>query len=752
MKPVARCILLFLLPGLAACLLQPSFAQGERPNILWVSAEDYSPDLGCYGSSYAVTPNIDRLASQGVRYTAAFATTPVCAPSRSTIITGVYAPSAGTHQMRCRGVPAPEIRCFTEYLRQAGYYCTNNSKTDYQFEPPPTAWDESSNRAHWRGREPGQPFFSVFNFTISHESQIRNHTPQMEARIAELGAQRHDPDRAVLPPYYPDTPIVRRDWARYHDIGTLMDRQVGEVLDALEKDGLAEETIVFFWADHGRGLPRGKRWVYDSGTHVPLIVRVPEKLQAIAYRNRARPAPGSTSSELVSFVDFAPTLLALAGLKPPAHMQGRRFLGREVEPAPRYVFANRDRMDEAYDLIRSARDERYLYVRNFMPHMPADQDNAYMNEMPAMQEMRRLYYAGELKGPQLQYFRQVKPVEELYDTREDPHQIHNLAGRPELAERLLRMREALLEWMRRTGDIGLIPEAEFDELKRPGGIYAVTAAPAARIEPVDGGHRIVLTCATPGALIDYRTGGRPWRIYTGAVMLPAGAKMQARANRIGFTTSAELTISGGVAVLPAGAPRITGAPIHWRELVENSDLMERLYELRNLDLKKEGRLEGYLKALEDPHPSVRWWAASEAGHLSGAPDEMVRTRPLLQKRLLEDPSLLVRVAAARWLAAWGGEEMGLSVLGEALQTGSPGVRLQAALALNHLGEKARPLLSLIRKAREDSDQYVQRVSEDTVAELEGMPKGRRQSQPPPDPAISSLPAAFSRAAMRAIAR
>lgn len=693
-------------------------AQDERPNILWVSAEDLSPDLGAYGSAYADTPNIDQLAREGARYTRAFATTPVCAPARSAIITGMYSTSIGTHQMRCRGVPPPEVRCFTEYLRAAGYYCTNNVKTDYQFEPPPTAWDQSSNRAHWRSRAPGQPFFSVFNFTISHESQIRNYSPEMEQRLAALGDRRHDPARAVLPPYYPDTPVVRRDWARYHDIGTLMDQEVGEILRQLDEDGLAENTIVMFWGDHGRGLTRAKRWVYDSGTHVPLIVRTPERLRARAHPQPGKLAPGSVNGELVSFVDFAPTILALAGVPAPRHLQGRRFLGREVDPEPAYVYANRDRMDEAFDLIRSARDHRYRYIRNFMPHVPADQDIAYMNQMPTIQEMRRLYAAGELTGPQLQYFRQVKPVEELYDTQADPHEVDNLAARPEQQERLLRMRAALLDWMKRIGDIGLIPEAEFDELKRPGGIYAETAAPAADIVPVEGGHRVTLDSPTYGALVDYRIGTGPWKLYTAPIRLPAGQSLQARANRIGFTVSPLTRVIDGKAVVPDQPAATQGAPLHWRELVENSDLMERLHALEELDHRGAAALPELLKALDDPHPSVRWWAAVESAQLAAGPDQAVRARPLLELKLA-DPSPLVRVAAAHYLARWGGERRALAVLAEALTGPDEGVRLQAIIALNRLGEIARPLLPLIRAARQDPGEYVKRVSEDTVRKLEG---------------------------------
>ncbi|HYE76341.1 MAG TPA: sulfatase, partial [Blastocatellia bacterium] len=254
----------FILIGLMLFASQ-AMAQASRPNILWISTEDMSPDLGCYGDSYSMTPNIDRLAQQGMRYTNAFATAPVCAPSRSAIITGMYPTTIGSMHMRSKAVPPAGIKAFTEYLRAAGYYCTNNSKTDYNFEAPPshrppdTVWDESSNSAHWRKRsDKGQPFFSVFNIMVTHESQIRVTDDQYKKNTVRLKPEEfHDPSKAKLPPYYPDTPLVRKDWARYYDNITAMDYIVGDILKQLEEDGLAENTIVFFWGDHGRGLPRG---------------------------------------------------------------------------------------------------------------------------------------------------------------------------------------------------------------------------------------------------------------------------------------------------------------------------------------------------------------------------------------------------------------------------------------------------------------------------------------------------------------
>ena len=410
----------------AAALLTTISSAADRPNILWISIEDTSPDLGCYGDKYAVTPNLDRLASQGCRYTNVFTHAGVCAPSRSGIITGMYPTTIGTHFMRCKGVPPAYVKCFTEYLRAAGYYCTNDNKTDYNFDPPLTAWDDSRRGAHWRNRPTKDtPFFAVINLTQTHESQVRLPEAQLEARRKTLAPHElHDPAKAPLPPFYPDTPRVRRDMANLYDNLTFTDKLIGEILKDLDDDGLAESTIVFFWGDHGRGLPRHKRWIYDSGVHVPLIVRWPGKLQ-----------PGSVNDELVAFLDYAPTVLSLAGVPIPKHLQGRAFLGEQTGPPRQYVYAARDRMDETLDIIRGVRDKRFHYIRNYRPDLPYAQRITYMDEMPTMQEWRRLAAAGELKGPPAIFFQPTKPVEELYDTQADPHEIKNLADDPEIRRR-----------------------------------------------------------------------------------------------------------------------------------------------------------------------------------------------------------------------------------------------------------------------------------------------------------------------------
>jgi uncharacterized sulfatase len=500
-----------------------------RPNILWISVEDMSPDLGCYGDRYAITPNIDRLASQGVRYTRCFTHAGVCAPSRSGIITGMYPTTIGTHHMRCKGVPAAYVKCFTEYLRAAGYYCTNNSKTDYNFDAPLTAWDENGPKAHWRNRPSGSPFFAVINLTTTHESQVRLSDDQFARRTASLAAsERHDPAKAKLPPYYPDTPAVRRDWARYYDLITAMDKQVGKILNDLDADGLADKTIVFFWSDHGRGLPRAKRWLYDSGTHIPLIVRWPGNL-----------APGGANDDLVAALDFGPTVLSLAAVPVPKHLQGRPFLGDAKKPARQYVYGARDRMDETYDIIRSVRDKRYKYLRNYEPHKTYAQPIEYMDQMPTMKELRRLSAEGKLTGPPALFFRATKPTEELFDTEADPHEIVNLADSPAHQDILQRLRAAHELWRKETGDLGLISEKDIWEKVRPGGKWSVTANPKITVTQ-DRPARVELSCDTDGASIAFALGdgNQPrWRLYAGPFEAKGAGRLRVVACRLGYRDS-----------------------------------------------------------------------------------------------------------------------------------------------------------------------------------------------------------------------
>jgi N-sulfoglucosamine sulfohydrolase len=542
-------LLRLLLIGLAPVVMQsPRAAQPPvRPNILWISAEDISPDLGCYGDDYAYTPTVDRFAAEGVRYINAFSTAPVCAPSRSAIITGMYPTTIGSMHMRSKAVPPPHVRAFTEYLRAGGYYCTNNAKTDYNFEappanrPPPSVWDETGNRAHWRNRpDKDQPFFAVFNIDVTHESQARADAETYARNTARLApGERRDPNRAKLPPYYPDTPVVRKDWAMYYDNLTAMDYIVGDLLQQLESDGLGENTVVFFWGDHGRGLPRGKRFVYDSGLRVPLIVRWPGRIE-----------PGTINDELVQLFDLGPTALSIAGVQVPAHMQAHAFLGEQKKAPRRYAFAHRDRMDEAPDTMRSVHDKRFHYIRNFFPGRPYAQHIAYLEEMPTMKELRRLYkdhynalspdYGRALMPAQLLYMAPEKPREELYDLSVDPHEINNLAGLSRYGAVLARMRAALDRWMKETRDLGLVPEADLRERMRPGGIWRKTETPVIGETALGDRIRFEIVCATEGASIVYTTEageGSRWKLYTGPLTLAASTPLRARAGRFGYLDS-----------------------------------------------------------------------------------------------------------------------------------------------------------------------------------------------------------------------
>lgn len=500
-SPLSQCVGIMLRALLLALVVagsSPVLVGAEsRPNILWISCEDISPHLGCFGDPHAITPNLDRLAEEGVRYTNTFTTAGVCAPCRSGIITGMYQTTLGTHHMRCTATLPKSIRPFPTYLREAGYFCTNNSKQDYQFKTPKETWDFSSGKAHWRDRsDPSQPFFAVFNFTGCHESGIASESKYKSVTQVLSGDQRQDPEALDLPPYYPDTPVAREDWKRNYELITAMDHWAGDLIDQLKKDGLYENTIIMYWSDHGVGLPRAKRWLYESGTHIPLIVRIPEK-----YRVGDQGEPGAVSDQLVSSIDFGPTVLNLAGIDVPEHVQGRPFLGVNTPEPREFVFGARDRMDERYDIIRMVRDKRYRYLRNYEPLKSYYQYINTCEKGATMRELRRLHDAGELVAEAEYYFSPSKPVEELYDLESDPHEINNLAGDPKYAEVVERMRAAQSDWVRRTGDLGLIPEPIIAErVKQLGSEYTILRQANARQYNNQLGEIAVAASSGPSAL------------------------------------------------------------------------------------------------------------------------------------------------------------------------------------------------------------------------------------------------------------
>lgn len=429
------------------------------PNILWITTEDNSPFLGCYGDTFATTPNLDKLASKGFLYTHAYANAPVCAPARNTIITGINANSGGNQHMRSYYEKSDVVEFFPKLLRERGYYCTNNAKEDYNIAPDGTGniWDESGNKAHYKNRTPGQPFFAVFNSSISHESSIHVSIPTEELR--------HKPKDVALPPYHPDTPGMRHDWAQYYDKIEDMDSWVGEKIKELEESGEIENTIIFYYGDHGGVLARSKRYVYETGTRVPFIIYIPEK-----YRNLyPAEAPGNKIDRLISFVDLAPTLMSIAGVSIPEWMQGSAFLGEQKTEGPEYVYMFRGRMDERYDMSRAVRDKKYRYIKNYMPYRIYGQHLEYLWRAPSIRSWEEMYKNGLCNDVQ-SFFWQTKPTEELYDTENDPWEVNNLAEDDNYGDVLQRMRKANVDWMLDIKDTGFIPEAEL--IDRKGGMPA----------------------------------------------------------------------------------------------------------------------------------------------------------------------------------------------------------------------------------------------------------------------------------------
>jgi len=446
-------------------LLLSAKAGEPRPNILWITAEDMSPDLGCYGDAYARTPNIDKLAEQSIRYTRAFAESPMCAPSRSTLITGMHTGPLGTSQMRSAHPIPATFRGFPAWLREAGYYTSNNVKTDYNLanekEMIRDAWDESSKTAHWRKRPAGKPFFSVFNFTDTHQSMTSRDNydafvKKVQSRLSP--GEIHDPAKAPLPPYYPDTATARRTVARYYDCISTLDVFVRDMLAELEADGLAQDTIVFFYSDHGAGMPGGKAAAFDRGLRVPLLVHCPEK-----FRHLAPAANGTGSDRLVCFADFGPTVLNLARVKVPAHMQGRPFLGDGTAEPNRFVHGTRDRMDETLETTRWLSDGCYHLVRSFDTRPPADQQtllSCYNSNGELCREIRALKAAGNLNSTQMKLWGDSRPPVMLFDTQSDPWCLNNLASDPAHTERTATMLAELENIMLRDFDLGLWPEPD----------------------------------------------------------------------------------------------------------------------------------------------------------------------------------------------------------------------------------------------------------------------------------------------------
>ena len=430
-----------------ALLISLSASAADRPNILWLTSEDHGPEMGSYGDANARTPNIDALAAQGMIFKKAWSNHPVCAPARTTIATGFYGESSGAIHMRSMVPLADGAKLYPDYLREAGYYTTNNAKEDYNVPKSAQTWHVSSKQAHWKDRAAGQPFFAVFNSEKSHESQIRTRPHNAIA----------DPAKMRIPAYHPDLPEVRQDWAQYYDKVSAADADAGARLKELAAAGLAEDTIVFYYGDHGSGMPRSKRWPSNSGLHVPMVVYFPQKWRHLAPKEYQA---GGKSDRLVSFVDLAPTVLSLAGLKPPAAMQGHAFAGPfQTEPQP-YLYGARGRMDERQDFVRSVTDGRYVYLRNFFPHVSPAQRVAYQFETPTTRVWRAAFDAGKTNDAQSVFWRTPKAPEELYDLATDRDEVVNLVASPAHRAVLEKLRAAQRAHLTRVRDLGFLPEGE----------------------------------------------------------------------------------------------------------------------------------------------------------------------------------------------------------------------------------------------------------------------------------------------------
>ncbi|WP_288956463.1 sulfatase [uncultured Polaribacter sp.] len=563
-------ILLVGIFTLSACKNGEKEHTQKSPNILWLVTEDMGAYIPPFGDNTVKTPNLSRLAKEGVIYPNLYSTSGVCAPSRAAIATGMYPSSIGANHMRTtsytevtglpkyEAVPPLEVTMISELLRKEGYYCTNNYKTDYQFKAPITAWDESSPYAHWRNRNENQPFFAVVNFTETHESGLFEPYGfrQIETRHYKSGhrnykwkgfGKSHAKNRMTeaetpvhisketkfkVPPYLVDNEATQRDlWKMYNNIAE-MDKQVGAILKQLEEDDLLENTIIMFYGDHGGPLPREKRLIYDSGLNTPMIVRFPKKNNA-----------GSKFTNLVSFVDFAPTLLSLIGQKPPKYMQGQAFLGKHQSKKPRkYIHAAADRFDGFTDAIRAVRDSQFKYIRNYRPEQGYYLPVAYREKIPAMQELLKLKEEGKLNDIQKQWFREQKPKEELFDCINDPFELVNLADKPEYQNKLQELSNEMDRWLTDINDNPSLSEKDLVAKLWDGkNQKPVTADPIITIE----NNKVVITCDTEGASIGYKTNpkAKSWNVYLESFKVePNNKTILVKAHRIGFLPSKDITI------------------------------------------------------------------------------------------------------------------------------------------------------------------------------------------------------------------
>lgn len=525
--------------GLTVFTLQSVVAQ-QKLNILCVVCEDISPLLGCYGDQVAKTPNLDKLATQSIRFNRMYTTVGVSAPSRAALITGMYPTSIGANHMRNQTQNDPnaafkslpdglsayevvlpeEVKCYTEFMRAAGYFCTNNGKTDYQFAPPLTAWDENNNKAHWKNRPKNTPFFSIFNLGVTHESRIwmRSKSPLVV-----------NPKSIILPPYFPDDPVVRHDMAVLYSNIHEMDKQVQKLIDEVKDAGLLDSTIIIFYSDNGGPMPRGKRSLYESGTLVPFMIRYPN-----GYRK------GEVENKLCSFVDIPATILSLAGIKPPTYMHGQPFLGKYQAHDRNYVFGARNRVDDMIDKMGYVRDAKYRYIFNYMHEKANYMPSRFRLQMPMMRRMVELLEKDSLNEVQKLWFNSPRPVEEFYDVDKDPFEINNLINDPTYSKEIDRFRKAYNKWNKKYNELWKLPELETRELFWPGGTKPVMAKP----ELKQTAKGLVLKSNMKGASFAYRINSsvdkKHWKLYTNPIPIKKGELISIVAVRAGYRNSEQV--------------------------------------------------------------------------------------------------------------------------------------------------------------------------------------------------------------------
>lgn len=535
-----------LLPMLVVALLTTSAVAQQRPNILLIMAEDMSARVGAFGDSVAVTPNLDRLARTSVRYPNTFTTAGVCAPSRAAHILAVHQISVGAQHMRTRSfkaspyrsVPPAYIKAYPELLRRQGYYTFTSSKLDYQFSNtsagsgPFSVWDYEGSQPTWQGRAEGQPFYGFVTLKQSHERQM---FPATVATNNATGTRSQvvKPDQVVLPPYYPDHPTIRTDIAQHYNNIFTVDQMVGKLLRQLEEDGLADNTIVIWTTDHGDGLPRAKREIYDSGIKVPLMVHWPKSLKPVGVGS------GSIDKKLISFVDIGPSVLTLAGIPIPDYMHGSAQLVPGASPKRDYIYAAKDRLDGFNFRERAVRDGQFKYILNLHPDRPGATHIVYRDQLATMQTLWQQFAAGKLNAAQRFWF-ESRPAEELYDIDSDPHEINNLADSAEQVATLARMRKALLDWRGVIGDFSETEELEMAKNFWPNGEQPVTKQPQIFI------NKMATASIVPSAVHDsvgYRVNGGAWNLYSKPLSLPKNAILETKSVRYGWAESPVIRVS-----------------------------------------------------------------------------------------------------------------------------------------------------------------------------------------------------------------